>query len=390
MNAPLIQLLKERLNQRREEGEYRTVHRVPKDHIDFCSNDYLGLSSSGALLRKTEEKFSELLSNTDNNQMGATGSRLISGETSYAHALENTLAEFYNAESALLFPTGYTANLGLITTLGASTDVHFIYDEQAHASIRDGLRLARASASKFKHNDLISLEEELEKTSKTPVILVEALYSMDGDLAPLEKIVPLVKEYKASLIVDEAHSSGLYGTYGEGLTDSLSLSEHIFARVHTFGKAHGAQGGVIAGPSYLRESLINYARSFIYTTGTSLVNLASVDASYALIKEAEKERRALQKNIAYFCDKATKFPKHFLACSQKSPIQSIYLDCDEKRCSDHLHSFTKHLKDNKVYTVPIFSPTVPKGKERIRISLHSYNSIEEIDHLFSCIKEFVL
>ncbi|MBC8034332.1 MAG: aminotransferase class I/II-fold pyridoxal phosphate-dependent enzyme, partial [Chitinophagaceae bacterium] len=246
-----------RLNERRERNAYREL--LPASgKADFCSNDYLGIVKNKVL---NNRKHTSLRS-------GSTGSRLLSGNYEMIEHLEKQVAAFHGAASGLVFNSGYDANIGLLGSVARKGD-SIIYDFLSHASLRDGIRLSAAQAFPFLHNDMESLEKRLKACSpgaNTVFVVTESVFSMDGDLAPLQEIADLCKRYEANLIVDEAHATGVLGPGGAGLVQSLSLQHACFARIHTFGKAVGCHGAVVLGSDVLRNFLINFCRPFIYTT----------------------------------------------------------------------------------------------------------------------------
>ncbi|MFO0323327.1 MAG: aminotransferase class I/II-fold pyridoxal phosphate-dependent enzyme, partial [Bacteroidota bacterium] len=229
--------------------------------IDFSSNDYLGFSSQELL-------YKELTQLQSSNRIGSTGSRLISGNSVLFDELEKNIADYHDAESALLFNSGYDANIGLLSSVPQKGDL-ILYDELIHASINDGIRLSFAKHFKFKHNDVIDLNHLLERhrnSFKEIYIVIESVYSMDGDSSPLNEIIALSKTFGARVIVDEAHAIGVFGEKGKGLCHELNIQSECFARIYTFGKALGCHGAAVVGSNELKKYLINYSRSFIYTT----------------------------------------------------------------------------------------------------------------------------
>ncbi len=207
--------IEQKLSKRKAENAFREL-KVNDDLIDFCSNDYLGFAS---------EKEIHILENLP--QFGATGSRLISGNYELTEEVEQFLANFYKAESGLIFNSGYNANVGLFSCVAERTDT-IIYDELIHASIRDGIRLSNANSFSFKHNDLNSLEDKIKNAKGNVFVAVESIYSMDGDKVSLRELVEICKKYNAALIVDEAHASGIFGEKGEGLVVQHNLESEVF------------------------------------------------------------------------------------------------------------------------------------------------------------------
>lgn len=240
---------------------------MPNNLIDFCSNDYLGFARSEKLTKHTTKENSKL-----KNTNGSGGSRLLAGNTSYAENLEAYISKFHNAEAGLIYNSGYDANVGLFSAIGQKGNT-IIYDELIHASVHDGMKMSSATTYAFRHNDLKHLEERLKIAEGIIYVAVESVYSMDGDYALLKDISLLCKKYKANLIVDEAHSTGITSNGGKGRVQELNLEKEIFARVHTFGKGLGCHGAVVLGSNLLRDYLINFSRAFIYTTALPVKKL---------------------------------------------------------------------------------------------------------------------
>jgi 8-amino-7-oxononanoate synthase len=360
------------LSKRKEEflfRELQTTHHL----IDFCSNDYLNFNHSIELNQLTKEKLIKY-----SNKNGSGGSRLLAGNHENIENLEQKIASFHNADSGLIFNSGYDANIGLLSSIGKKDDV-FLYDELIHASLHDGIRLSLSKYFKFRHNDVADLERLLKKNAsfKNVYVIVESVYSMDGDLAPLKQLVELKKHFSFYLIVDEAHATGVFGEQGKGLCNELKIEEECFARIHTFGKALGVHGAIVLGNLLLRDFLINFSRSFIYTTALSPHAYASIEAAYELINET-KEIEKLQENISYFNKQATLLPD--MNCTQSS-IQTYNFPGNE-----NVSTKSELLKKNGFDVRAIKSPTVKQGAERLRICLHSFNSKKEIDGLLEVLK----
>ena len=250
----------QKLEERRLRGNLRKLPKE-KDGIDLCSNDYLGLARSADLHNAIAERISEL-----GIPNGSTGSRLLTGNSFEHEKLEARLAEFFNGDDSLLFNSGYSANMAVISSLTTRGDL-ILFDELSHASLRDGLRLSFADSQRFKHNDLAHLKELLEEAdvSRNKWIVVESVYSMDGDICDLNPLVEVAEEFGAWIIVDEAHSTGIYGKGGNGLVNELGLQDRIHVRTYTFGKGPGIHGACVVGSKTLKDYLINFARGFIYT-----------------------------------------------------------------------------------------------------------------------------
>jgi 8-amino-7-oxononanoate synthase len=350
------QKLKNKIAKRKEEGTLRSLSSF-NDCIDFFSNDYLGLSRIEIPLEET--------------YFGGTGSRLISGTQNSTLEVEGELAAFFEVEASLMFNSGYDANIGFFSAIPQRGDT-IVYDELIHASVRDGIRLGFSSGVSFKHNDVLDLEQKIKASKGAVYVAVESLYSMDGDIAPLIDIAEVTKRLGAYLIVDEAHSSGVFGENGKGLVNELNLKESVFARLVTFGKAYGSHGGLILGSKELIEFIVNFSRSFIYTTALppSSYIRAGLIVAYPDINE---RRKKLEDNISYF---RSFFKPLELFSDAKSPIQILQLGEMQK-----IKQSSETLLKNKIAVKPIYSPTVPVGQERLRICIHSFNSQNAIEQL---------
>jgi 8-amino-7-oxononanoate synthase len=363
-------ILFEKLKHRQEQGMLRQLT-LPDKKIDFTSNDYLGFTRSSRLIAMIEENIFQ-----SEKRVGSGGSRLLSGNSKEAEALEIFLASVHNSGAALLFNSGYDANLGLFSAIAKKED-SILYDELVHASIHDGIRLSHGSTFPFQHNNLQHLEERLKTITGIKYVAVESVYSMDGDYAPLAEISELCERYNAALIVDEAHATGVFGI---GLVQGLKLEKKVFARVHTFGKAMGCHGATIVGSEILKNYLINFARSFIYTTALPLHSIVSIECAYRLLSESKETLHNLHLNIGYFREKI-KTSKSHQWLDSVSAIQSFIVPGNNE-----VRNLCKKIQDKEMDVRPILSPTVPKGKERIRVCLHSYNTRQEIDLLFEAIE----
>ena len=367
--------LESRLQARMEAGLMRTLPAVACK-IDFCSNDYLGLARDEDLREKVLNRIQQY----PQAVLGASGSRLISGNHTFAENLEQKIAEFHGAKSALLFNSGYQANLGLFSSIARKGDT-LITDEYVHASIIDGVRLSKARRFIFKHNDLNELEEKLKMATGEVFIGVEALYSMEGDFAPLSEICELAKTYGAHVIVDEAHSTGITGKQGRGFVCECGLEKEVFARIITFGKALGSQGATVLGSEMLKAYLINFARSFIFTTALPPLSLVGVEMAYDFMSENESLRQNLKANISYFRQKAETI-SNWEILPNSSCVQIIRSDN-----ANAVLRLSAALWEAGIWAKAILPPTVPPGKESVRLILHSFNTLLEIDLLFSVLEE---
>lgn len=370
MHNPSENFLQQKLSERQQENSLRELQHYHEGLADFFSNDYLSFAQSS--LHK--QKIQQLLDAHPNHKNGATGSRLISGNTKFAEELEHKIAEFHQAEAALIFNSGYDANVGLLSSIAQRGDT-IICDELIHASLIDGARLSLANRYTFAHNDLEALEEKLKQSKGNIFVVTESVFSMDGDCAPLLEICELAEKYNANLIIDEAHALCVFGKKGEGLTQYLGLQDKVFARVYTFGKALGCHGAAIVGSALLRQYLINFARSFIYTTALPYSALVCIAVGYDELPETP-EREILIANISLF-NRLTSHNQNAIMPSE-SAIQSILVPGNEacKKLAVQLQKGGFNVK-------AILSPTVAKGKERLRICLHAHNTKAEIYGLTS-------
>ncbi len=370
---PVNSYIQTRLNQRHESQSFRGLN-TDKSLIDFCSNDYIGFARSEEL----QAQIDSILKSHDEFASGSTGSRLISGNSEFTEILEAEIASFHRAEASLIFNSGYDANLGLFASLPQKGDT-IITDELIHASIIDGARLSFANRFSFKHNDLQSLEEKLKVAKGKIFIAVESVYSMDGDEAPLKEIVTLAEKFSAAVIVDEAHAVGVFGDHGKGLVKALGLEDKVFARLVTFGKALGCHGAAILGSSQLRSYLINFARSFIYTTAASPYTHVSVKASYQLLAARDYQSDASEK-VNLFRQETGNLYQSFV--NSNSPIQCLLIPGNE-----NARKLASSLQNDGFNVRAILHPTVPEGKERLRICLHTFNTDEEIRSLIQQLKK---
>lgn len=354
--------IREKLDERQGNGSYRTL-KPENNLVDFCSNDYLGFARSYILKQRIDNEITA----SQHVLNGSTGSRLLSGNLSYTEALEQEVADYHKAEAGLIYNSGYDANIGLFSSLPQRGDT-IILDELAHASIIDGARLSYANRYTFRHNNLESLEEKLKHAKGNCYVAIESVYSMDGDTPPIKEILAITQKYKAELIVDEAHAVGLCNN---GLINQLGLENQVFARIVTFGKALGCHGAIVLGNRSLREYLINFSRSFIYTTAAPFHQIASIKMAYKMLAQVGDEIEKLQKNIQLF-KRLTIGVKGDLLPSDSS-IQCMVVGSNERA-----KTIANKLQNAGLDVRPILSPTVAKGSERLRICLHSFNSANEI------------
>jgi 8-amino-7-oxononanoate synthase len=360
------EFLEEKLNERRADGSLRRL-RLPEGKMDFCSNDYLGIVTNGLLA-------------THKLPHGSMGSRLLAGNYLLAEQTEHAVADFHQAEAGLLFNSGYDANLGVLSCIPKRGDT-ILYDQLSHASIRDGIRLSFAQSFAFAHNDSADLERRLRPAragaASRTFVVTESVFSMDGDLAPLETILELCHRYKAHLILDEAHATGVIGQSGEGLAQELGVQGRCLARIHTFGKAVGCHGAIVMGSERLRQFLVNFCRPLIYTTALPPAAVQAVADAYRLFPSMHSERRRLQ----YLIDRFHGATIGYKRLNSRTPIQVVMVpgNAAARDLADRLQQAGMDVR-------PILYPTVPRGGERLRIVIHAFNKEEEIDQLTALLR----
>ncbi|MGK5594919.1 MAG: aminotransferase class I/II-fold pyridoxal phosphate-dependent enzyme [Parachlamydiaceae bacterium] len=342
-------------------GRLRTLPKK-SELIDFASNDYLGLSKSMKLVQAVSKEMQL------HGQLGSTGSRLISGNHELIEALEQQIAHFHQFESALLFPSGFMANFGLLSSIGDREDAIF-FDHYIHPSTHNGIRLSKAAAYSFRHNDVNHLEDRIKRRrGYQNYVCIESLYSTKGTYAPLKAIIEVCKRYQARLIVDEAHTMGLFGKKGEGLIAQQQFQQDVFAVVITYGKACGGSGAAILGSSLLKQYLINFSTTALYSTAPFIPQLCHIKQIYEYLPCLDLERRELQRHTGCF--------------TEPSPIQIVPI-LDGRKAKSLVHTLASH----GFQVSHLRPPTVSAGKDVLRIALHSFNTREEILALQNVLKE---
>lgn len=370
--------LQQAIDKRYQESALRSPGSSNPSLVDFSSNDYLGLARSESLaaaIRMKEDSLHLI------NRNGATGSRLLTGNNPYTESVEQRLASVFKAEACLLFNSGYTANMAVLSSLPQKDDT-IICDELAHACIKDGARLSPAKRFKFRHNDITDLQRKMKQTAGRRFVVVESVYSMDGDNCPLEEISALCRDQDATLIIDEAHSTGICGPSGGGMAIAAGLEHLCPVRIYTFGKAMGIHGACIAGSKILIQYLVNFARPFIYTTALPPHSIAAVECAFEFLEQHIGLQELLQDKINVYNDCIS---PRIRATKNNSAIQTITIGGNEKTRHAALH-----LQQSGFDVRPILAPTVPAGTERLRICLHTFNSDQEILALASAVNEFML
>lgn len=339
-----------------------------KEYIDFSSNDYLGLSEHPKLIEAGKRAL-------DKFGASACASRLLSGDLEIHHQLEERVAQFKGKESALVFNSGYQANLGIISSLFGRGDCIFS-DRFNHASIVDGILLSGAKFFRFQHNDAAHLELLLKKERnkfKDALIITESVFSMDGDRPPLKELVQLKEKYNCSIFVDEAHASGIFGENGSGVVEEEGLAKKIDFIMGTFSKALGGFGAYLAASKRIVDYLINSARSFIYSTALPPAVIACNLAGIEIIKEEPHRRKILLENARYFRQELKS--KGFKAAGSSQIIPVIIAD------NTRTIKFAQALQKKGYWVLPIRPPTVPDGSARLRFSLTFHQRREILQKL---------
>jgi 5-aminolevulinate synthase len=383
---------KDKLNDLKDEGLYRTFREIDRHQNLFpkaleynkgknreveiwCSNDYLNMSQHPEVMQTCIDVISEL-------GTGSGGTRNISGTSSYHVGLEKCLAELHRKESALVFPSAYTANQSTISILCKNIDgIEIFSDELNHASLIEGIRNSKAKYSIFKHNDVEDLDRLLKKSDKDSpkLIICESIYSMEGIRSPLKEIVRLAKEYSALTYLDEVHSVGLYGPEGSGVAAELGISNDIDIINGTLSKAFGQMGGYIAANSQIIDYIRSFAPGFIFTSSINPSVAAASIKSIEISKVAETLRLKIKQNSSLIREGLRSINVPFI--SNDSHIIPILVDgpLQCKKISKLL------LDDFGIYIQPVFYPTVPKGEERLRVTITPKHKKNDIDNFISCI-----
>ncbi|PBP17837.1 PLP-dependent transferase [Diplocarpon rosae] len=384
------------LSKRRANSALRTLTTSPPGSLDFSSNDFLSLSRSAIF----KSAYLEELTTSPDFHVGSGGSRLLDGNSSYAETLEAEIASFHHAPAALLFNSGFDANSGFFASTPQPGDV-VLHDEFVHASAREGMKLSRAGmCAAFAHNDLrdlrgkiteVSADARVERGERNVFVAVESLYSMDGDLAPLKSILDLVEELlprgNGLVVVDEAHSNGIYGAQGQGIVCSIGVESRVFARLHTFGKGLACNGAAILCSPLTRDYLVNYARPLIYSTSMSFPSLAAVKVAYSLMRRGLTEPLIVHLNglIGHMYHRLSS-----LRSQTRHPVSGIeLLQLPEARPQSPIfalltpepRSLARSCQDAGFVVRAIVPPTVPEGTQRVRVCLHAGNSHEDINRL---------
>ncbi len=363
------------LRQRRLLDSPQAEHIVAnnKPYLSFCSNDYLGLANRPELIATMQKAAGD-------SGVGSGASGLVTGHHRYHDDLERQLAKFVNMPAALLFSTGYMANIGVLGALVGRGDAIFA-DKLNHACLNDGGYYSLAEFNRFAHNDVAALEKLLKaSTAKHKLIAVDAVFSMDGDIAPLAEYLALCKKYDAYLYIDDAHGFGVLGEHGQGSLNHLKLKSPRIMMMATLGKAAGVAGSFVAGESVVIDYLIQTAKSYVYSTPAPPALSATLSASVRLIEQGDDLRTHLRSLITYF--KENLRCKKWQLMPSETSIQPLVV-------GDNLEALalSECLQKQGILVPAIRPPTVPVGTARLRISLSAAHSLDDVKQLISAIHQ---
>lgn len=371
------------LAQRQEKSLYRNrsvletaqgphIVKDGKALVSFCSNDYLGLANHPQVVQaftRAAQKFG----------VGSGASHLVSGHFSEHHALEEALAVFTGRERGLVFSSGYMANLGVVNAIAGRGDL-ILQDKLNHASLIDAGLLSRAQLRRYRHNDIDDLSRRLTSDNgQRRFIVVDGVFSMDGDVARLPEIVACAQQHDAWVVVDDAHGFGCLGEHGGGITEHFGLAPaDIPVLVGTFSKAFGTCGAFVVGSDTLIESIIQFARTYIYTTALPPAVAAATRASLAIIQQEPERREHLQRLIQRFRQGCIDIGLRLMASA--TAIQPIVLGS-----ADLALGFSRALEAKGFLVTAIRPPTVPEGSARLRVTLSAAHTLNDVESLLSAL-----
>jgi len=344
-----------------------------KPYLSFCSNDYLGLAAHPGLIAALQQGAAQW-------SVGAGAAHLVSGHFEPHHQLEQQLAAFVEKPEALLFSTGYMANIGIVQALAGKGDTVFA-DKLNHASLNDAMQLSRAHVQRYRHNDLAQLAERLEKSDSTcKLILTDAVFSMEGDLARLPELLALCEQHDAWLLVDDAHGFGVLGAQGRGTLAHFGLASPRIIYMATLGKAAGVCGAFVAAESTVIETLVNYARSYVYTTATPPALAVALQESLRLIAQGEALRVHLRALIKKLRTGLNDLPWPLMLSD--TAIQPLLIG-DSKQAL----ALSEGLRERGLWVAAIRPPTVPQGTSRLRITLSAAHTETDVEELIGALHE---
>ena len=375
------------LNERRKAGNLRQLiplHRVGRGRVkivgsadelvDFSSNDYLALSEHPEVIAASRKYLEEF-------GAGAGAARLMSGDLEINHQLEKEIALLKAKEAALIFGSGYLANIGVIPALVGRGDL-LVTDRLSHASIYDGCLLSGAKVIRFRHNDINHLQQILQEKRgqyNRALVVVESIYSMDGDRCPLKDLIDLKKHSGFLLMVDEAHATGIYGSHGGGIIEEEGVSDGVDVAMGTFGKGLGSYGAYVAASKQTVDYLVNKARSFIYATGLPPAVIGATLAALHLVKTEPELRRELHEKVAFFKKQIRKNGlKDDLGPSQIIPVMV--------GDSTKALALSEELRSHRIFVKAVRPPTVPENSARLRFSITRFHQEEDLK---SCARQLV-
>jgi len=375
--------LQKELDQRKEKGllrQRRLLDSPQAEHIvannqpflSFCSNDYLGLANHPELISAMQKAAGD-------SGVGSGASNLITGHHRYHDDLEKQLAQFVGLPAALLFSTGYMANIGVLGALVGRCDAIFA-DKLNHACLNDGGYYSLADFHRFAHNDVAALEKLLiESTAKQKLIAVDAVFSMDGDIAPIPEYLALCEKYDAYLYIDDAHGFGVLGTHGEGSMAHFNIKSPRIIMMATLGKAAGVAGAFVAGEKVVIDYLIQTAKSYVYSTPAPPALSATLSASVKLIEQGDALRTHLQQLISYFKEHLTLKKWHLLP--SETSVQPLVVGGNLEALA-----LSEYLQAQGILVPAIRPPTVPVNTARLRISLSAAHTLDDVKKLIDAIQ----
>ena len=344
-----------------------------KSYLSFCSNDYLGLANHPQLIAALQQ-------GAQQHGVGAGAAHLVSGHGATHHQLEHELAAFVGKPAALLFSTGYMANLGVVQALVGKGDTVFA-DKFNHASLNDAMQLSRAKVKRYRHNDIAQLAQLMEQAgSGRKLVITDAVFSMDGDLAPLPELLALCEQHDAWLLIDDAHGFGVLGAQGCGSLAHFGIASERVICMATLGKAAGVFGAFVAGEQVVIDTLVNHARSYVYTTATPPALASALLESLQQIEKGDELRGHLQRLIAQLRSGLRGLPWHLMPSA--TAIQPMLV-------GDNLAAMrlSERLREHGIWVAAIRPPTVPQGTARLRITLSAAHGVADVRRLIDTLHE---